>query len=568
VVPIGTNSVAFGTGSTASGDQSFATGFAQATATYATAFGTATASASNSVAFISGTAQGANSFAILGSTTGTGSFAQGNGSGATGTNSVAFAGANVSGTRGFAAGSGSGASGTDSAGFAGGISTGNNAFSANGANAAAFGSAAFGIGNIAGGNATTWIPTDPLFEIGIGSDNVSGHDAVMVLKNGNVGIGTGTPALGTLLQVSQPTTGAGTVSVNNGSKNIVGDGTAFTNNFIVGDTITIAGVTRIIQTITDDTHMATTVNWNSTAANASPANYSVPGGDFVTVKNHGFVGIKNTSPTFILDVGSSAVTTGTAVAEFQNAGGTCDITPSVSGGITCSSDMNLKKNITNLADNSSWSFNNNISTANNSVLQDILALNPVNYNWDAEQDTDAKHTGFIAQEVQQVFPDLVQENPTTHFLSLNYTGLLPYTIEAIKEMNFNITSIDDLTKANTWRDSLNNWFADTKNGIGDFVANNLKANNEVCIQDVCLTKADFQRVIQERQQQASVSGGTPSDSSQTPEVGPQSPDTNEPVVTDSTSSPQATPDNTDQTQSQETSDPAPTTPSDQTQSPD
>ncbi len=209
----------------------------------------------------------------------------------------------------------------------------------------------------------------------------------------------------------------------------------------------------------------------------------------------GRVGIGTTAPTVLLSVGGSSVLTGTIVAHFENAGGTCDITPSTTGGITCSSDMNLKKNITLLADSSPWSFNNNIAVANDSDLDKILALTPVNYNWNVEQDTDAKHAGFIAQEVQQIFPDLVSTNPATHLLSLNYTGLIPYTIAAIQEMNVKITAIDDLTKSNSWRDALINWFADSANGITNIFAKKV-TTDELCVGTTCVTQQQFLQLIQ------------------------------------------------------------------------
>src|SRR5262249_25983987 len=150
------------------------------------------------------------------------------------------------------------------------------------------------------------------------------------------------------------------------------------------------------------------------------------------------------------------------------------------------------------SDNSAWSFNSNISAQNQSVLDDVLALNPVNYNWNVEQDTDPKHAGFIAQEVQQVFPDLVSQNPTTHLLSLNYVGLVPYTIEAIKEMNFNITNIDDLTKANTWRDAITGWFADSANGIQNFFSKKV-TTQEVDSQTICLGSTGNQTCVTKAQ---------------------------------------------------------------------
>jgi hypothetical protein len=59
---------------------------------------------------------------------------------------------------------------------------------------------AIGSYNVGGGSATTWVATDPLFEIG-NSQNFNSHsNAMTVLKNGNVGIGTTTPSA--LLEVT------------------------------------------------------------------------------------------------------------------------------------------------------------------------------------------------------------------------------------------------------------------------------------------------------------------------------------------------------------------------------
>jgi len=54
-------------------------------------------------------------------------------------------------------------------------------------------SMAIGRYNVGGGTADSWVSTDPLFEIGNGASSGSKANAVTVLKNGNVGIGTATP---------------------------------------------------------------------------------------------------------------------------------------------------------------------------------------------------------------------------------------------------------------------------------------------------------------------------------------------------------------------------------------
>ncbi len=54
--------------------------------------------------------------------------------------------------------------------------------------AAAHSSLAVGRANIGGGNPTSWVPTDPLFEIGNGTDSANRSNAITVYKNGNMDV--------------------------------------------------------------------------------------------------------------------------------------------------------------------------------------------------------------------------------------------------------------------------------------------------------------------------------------------------------------------------------------------
>ncbi|MBN1779587.1 tail fiber domain-containing protein [bacterium] len=71
------------------------------------------------------------------------------------------------------------------------------------ANAESYASVATGRYNVGGGTTDSWVATDPLFEIGNGADGSNLSNALTVLKNGNVGIGTATP--GSALQVNGKT---------------------------------------------------------------------------------------------------------------------------------------------------------------------------------------------------------------------------------------------------------------------------------------------------------------------------------------------------------------------------
>jgi hypothetical protein len=76
--------------------------------------------------------------------------------------------------------------------------------------AAAYGDFVIGQYNVGGGTADTWVSTEPIFEIGIGTSASNKANAVTVLKNGYTGIGSTTP--GTTLDVAGPVRVQGTGS--------------------------------------------------------------------------------------------------------------------------------------------------------------------------------------------------------------------------------------------------------------------------------------------------------------------------------------------------------------------
>jgi len=79
----------------------------------------------------------------------------------------------------------------------------------------------------------------------------------------------------------------------------------------------------------------------------------------------------------------------------------------------------------------------NIKSVRN-PLEKIIKLNGVTFTWkQSQQDS----IGVIAQDIEEVFPELVKENE--HHKSVNYNGLIGVLIEAIKEQQ---RQIDELKK--------------------------------------------------------------------------------------------------------------------------
>jgi hypothetical protein len=92
------------------------------------------------------------------------------------------------------------------------------------------------------------------------------------------------------------------------------------------------------------------------------------------------------------------------------------------GTLTQNSDITLKKNIEPVA--------NGLSIISN--------INPVLYHFKTQSDSEYKHYGMIAQDVQKVLPNLVGES--NDILTLNYIEFVPILISAVKEQNAIIKS--------------------------------------------------------------------------------------------------------------------------------
>lgn len=65
-------------------------------------------------------------------------------------------------------------------------------------------------------------------------------------------------------------------------------------------------------------------------------------------------------------------------------------------------------------------------------LHKVSLLQSFNYHW-IKQPQMGLQTGLIAQEVQKIFPELVQTDDEG-YLAINYVGLIPHLLEAIKDL--------------------------------------------------------------------------------------------------------------------------------------
>lgn len=95
------------------------------------------------------------------------------------------------------------------------------------------------------------------------------------------------------------------------------------------------------------------------------------------------------------------------------------------------SDINLKGNIHQIKD----------------PLERIVKINGVGFKW---KETQESSMGVIAQDVEEVFPELVKSSDGRK--TVNYNGLVGALIEAVKEQNILIKELTE--KVNNLEDRL------------------------------------------------------------------------------------------------------------------
>jgi hypothetical protein len=129
---------------------------------------------------------------------------------------------------------------------------------------------------------------------------------------------------------------------------------------------------------------------------------------------------------------------------------------------------------------------------------DVLMRLPVR-DFDFIRDpSHATTTGFIAQELREVFPWAVTTNGddgvsllTSSPWGVDYGRITPLIVKAVQD----IANITD-----AFKQKLLAWFADSANGIGDFFASLIHANDgyfsqKLCVGDTCVTPEQFKAMV-------------------------------------------------------------------------
>lgn len=143
----------------------------------------------------------------------------------------------------------------------------------------------------------------------------------------------------------------------------------------------------------------------------------------------GNVGIGDTTPSYKLDVNGTGRFTGslTASSLTLSSGMSVTGTASFNSSIMAYHDLTVYGTFTNMSDRA---LKTDIAAINVSSLDKLTSLQGVTYRFiNDEQRT--MRTGFIAQDVQKIFPELVSESDEG--LGIKTLELIPHLVEAIKE---------------------------------------------------------------------------------------------------------------------------------------
>jgi hypothetical protein len=225
-------------------------------------------------------------------------------------------------------------------------------------------------------------------------------ERVRVLANGNVGIGTSTPV--EPVAVEKNIAGDAFVNITNNSTDVAAragvtltnEGTSYGAN---SGGLLLGGISHAtapdVVNLFANTGIANGVRISATGA-AAPISFHTAGTaiERMRITPAGNVGIGVVAPSELLEVNGNVK----AAAYLYT------------------SDARLKKDVITLPE----------------ALSKALQLRGVNFVW---KSNDEKTVGFIAQEVEMVYPELVRTDPVSGYKSVQYGNIVAVLVEALKE---------------------------------------------------------------------------------------------------------------------------------------
>jgi hypothetical protein len=170
----------------------------------------------------------------------------------------------------------------------------------------------------------------------------------------------------------------------------------------------------------------------------------------IKVNSSGYVGINNTNPTYRLDVAGTVKFTNSSKSVSYDGTSFGPLTTGINLGASAlrwnlfyttygyftyapiiTSDLNYKTNIADLT----------------GMKDKLNLLRPVSYKFkpdvagvEIDKTNNSTQFGFIAQELKEVFPEMVKED--NGVLGISYTELIPVLVQALKEQQDEIKALN------------------------------------------------------------------------------------------------------------------------------
>ena len=223
---------------------------------------------------------------------------------------------------------------------------------------------------------------------------------------GNVGIGTNTPTSGLEVSGKGVAVGSGCTASGTVGSMAVGHASSATgdHSFVFGREMTVSGDFAVGFALSDQNGLNLSAN-NTMAIVGGKVSVGTTSAGLGIMAVHGATGGNatfkaantsssgNTTCIMAFMDGSGSATSNSAFLQGFN--GVTSYYLLGNGTHTFTSDENVKKNI---------------ETTRDGYLEDLAKLRVVKYNWKHEEDGTNKELGLIAQEVEEVFPNLVMED--------------------------------------------------------------------------------------------------------------------------------------------------------------
>jgi hypothetical protein len=242
------------------------------------------------------------------------------------------------------------------------------------------------------------------------------------------------------------------------------------NTIAIGKTNIIQGASSIGigSGIQHSVASSISIGYNLTTAVTNQIQFGLNNTNKVVIDSSANVGIGTTTPGQKLTVVGNGQFTSVGSGAYG-----FDLNLTSDGTLTTSaSDMRLKENIQQLD--------------SKETLEKILQLKPSAFDWKSNSSHDI---GLIAQEVEQIFPELVFENPTDGYKGINYSRIPALLISAVQELSKKV-------------EVMFAWFGEDRFNV----------QGEICVDDVCVTKEQFKQILQN-------GGGTQVETNQTQTTG-------------------------------------------------